>query len=307
MPNAYALRFISGKYQGGEFPLPTSGEIVIGRSSELDMVLVEDMVSRRHAKITAKGDELFLQDLGSTNGSFVNGEKVERARLEEGDRVLIGTSIIKVITIEPSSSGVSAQQLQQAKAQFQDMAAAQPPSTARKTMTGSIAEVPLADLLQLFSTSKKTGTLVVQNGAETGRIYLDKGHVVHCVIDERPQLAPEQAFYRLFSWQEGTFDMEPSSGHNIANPMTMSTQALLMEAVRLMDEVGRMGSDMPSLDATVDIAVPLEPKLSALGKEELDALQVCLNSATVGDVLTNADSIGETMIKLINKGYLVVH
>ena len=36
-----ALRFISGKYQGGEFPLPESGEIVIGRSSELDMVLVE--------------------------------------------------------------------------------------------------------------------------------------------------------------------------------------------------------------------------------------------------------------------------
>ena len=46
-----ALRFISGKYQGGEFPLPDSGEIVIGRSSELDMVLVEDMVSRRHARL----------------------------------------------------------------------------------------------------------------------------------------------------------------------------------------------------------------------------------------------------------------
>ena len=52
-----ALRFISGKYQGGEFPLPDSGEIVIGRSSELDMVLVEDMVSRRHAKISVEGGD----------------------------------------------------------------------------------------------------------------------------------------------------------------------------------------------------------------------------------------------------------
>ena len=43
--HGYALRFISGKYQGGEFPLPVNREIVVGRSSELDMVLVEDMVS----------------------------------------------------------------------------------------------------------------------------------------------------------------------------------------------------------------------------------------------------------------------
>ena len=43
---AYALRFISGKYQGGEYPLSDAGELVIGRSSEQDMVLIEDMVSR---------------------------------------------------------------------------------------------------------------------------------------------------------------------------------------------------------------------------------------------------------------------
>ena len=50
--SGFALRFISGKYQGGEFPLPADKEIVIGRGGELDIVLVEDMVSRKHAKIT---------------------------------------------------------------------------------------------------------------------------------------------------------------------------------------------------------------------------------------------------------------
>ena len=76
-----ALRFISGKYQGGEFPLPDSGEIVIGRSSELDMVLVEDMVSRRHATISYADGQVSIEDLGSTNGTFVNGEKIKRVRL----------------------------------------------------------------------------------------------------------------------------------------------------------------------------------------------------------------------------------
>ena len=51
---AYALKFISGKYQGGEFPLKPNKQVVIGRSSELDMVLVEDMVSRKHAKIAVR-------------------------------------------------------------------------------------------------------------------------------------------------------------------------------------------------------------------------------------------------------------
>src|SRR4029077_12912467 len=96
----WALRFISGKYQGGEFPLRPHREIIIGRSSELDMVLVEDMVSRKHAKITTDDKAVTIQDLGSTNGTFVNGEKVRKVELKDGDRILIGTSIVKLVYVD---------------------------------------------------------------------------------------------------------------------------------------------------------------------------------------------------------------
>src|SRR5215470_17851966 len=99
-PPQFALRFISGKYQGGEFPLRMDREIVIGRSSDLDMVLVEDMVSRKHAKITTTTGHIVIQDMGSTNGTFVNGEKIRKSRLKEGDRILIGTSIIKLVGVD---------------------------------------------------------------------------------------------------------------------------------------------------------------------------------------------------------------
>ena len=97
--DGYALKFISGKYQGGEFPLKGDKQLIIGRSSELDMVLVEDMVSRKHAKISITNGKITIEDLGSTNGTFVNGEKVKTSRLKEGDRILIGTSILKLSLI----------------------------------------------------------------------------------------------------------------------------------------------------------------------------------------------------------------
>src|ERR1700749_1089564 len=106
---SFVLRFISGKYQGGEFPIVNDKPIIVGRSSDLDMVLVEDMVSRKHARITMQQDQIWIEDLGSTNGTFVNGEKIKRARLKEGDRGLIGTSILKVISGD-AREGVEAAQ-----------------------------------------------------------------------------------------------------------------------------------------------------------------------------------------------------
>lgn len=98
-----ALRFISGKYQGNEFPLKANQEIIVGRGSEFDIVLVEDMVSRKHAKFVTGSDYVILQDLGSTNGSFVNGERIRKIRLREGDRILVGTSILKLVPYKGES------------------------------------------------------------------------------------------------------------------------------------------------------------------------------------------------------------
>jgi pSer/pThr/pTyr-binding forkhead associated (FHA) protein len=124
---SYVLRFISGKYQGGEFPIVNDKPIIVGRSSDLDMVLVEDMVSRKHARITMQQDQIWIEDLGSTNGSFVNGEKIKLARLKEGDRVLIGTSILKVIAGEGAARADSTD----AKANLENVAAARRTTSAR--------------------------------------------------------------------------------------------------------------------------------------------------------------------------------
>jgi pSer/pThr/pTyr-binding forkhead associated (FHA) protein len=300
---AYALRFISGKYQGGEFPLPDNGEIVIGRSSELDMVLVEDMVSRRHAKISCVKAVISIRDLGSTNGTFVNGEKIKEATLKEGDRILVGTSIIKVVIAEVSASAEAALE---AKAKMQDVSVQKRTSHVR-TMTGNIAEIPLPDLLQLFGASKKSGVLVIRTERHVGKIHLDTGIVQFTAIDDNYTADPAKSFVRIMTWTEGTFDMEAPEERVFEKPMGMSTEGLLMDAMRQIDEFQRLGEGFPDLSAEIVLASPMDKPLKDLSPEDLDMLQLMHNQGSVQALLKGGEAKGaDRLKKLIADGYLVV-
>lgn len=72
----------------------TSRSVVIGRSREADIRLADVNVSRRHAEIVQEGATYWLVDLGSTNGTDVNGRRVTRAKLADGDRITIGATDI---------------------------------------------------------------------------------------------------------------------------------------------------------------------------------------------------------------------
>src|ERR1700742_2187157 len=258
----YAMRFISGKYQGGEFPLPPNSEIIVGRSSDLDMVLVEDMVSRRHAKIVVDSEQVTIQDLGSTNGTFVNGERIKRASLNDGDRVLIGTSIIKLVT---SDAPVAAAPPTGKK--LQEVAAHRRTNQVR-SMSGAIDEVPLPDLLQLFGSSRKTGALVVKTDTDLGKVYLEKGVIIHATINEAEHLTPEKCVYRIITWRHGTFYMEPAEDGTLPTRVELSTEAALMEGLRIFDDVHRI--DLPPMASRIALTRPLTAKLRDLSSEQLD-------------------------------------
>jgi pSer/pThr/pTyr-binding forkhead associated (FHA) protein len=62
----------------------------IGRAPRADFVLDRALVSRLHCRLTAGDEKLEVQDLSSTNGTFVNGKRVERAHVASGDRLRVG-------------------------------------------------------------------------------------------------------------------------------------------------------------------------------------------------------------------------
>lgn len=87
------LRIEAGAGAPNEIPL-TRDVLSIGRSSSSDVRLDDSGVSRRHAEVRLEGDDVVLVDLGSTNGTNVNGRGVERARLASGDRIELGSTVL---------------------------------------------------------------------------------------------------------------------------------------------------------------------------------------------------------------------
>src|SRR5262245_59375820 len=63
-------------------------EMIIGRQADCELQLVEGHASRRHSRITVSGNDVWIEDLGSSNGTFINGVRIaERVKLVSGDRV----------------------------------------------------------------------------------------------------------------------------------------------------------------------------------------------------------------------------
>jgi pSer/pThr/pTyr-binding forkhead associated (FHA) protein len=76
--------------------VPLDHEVItIGRLSDCDVVVADKGASRRHAQLRSKDGVWTLTDLGSTNGTRLNGQTVQTRALEDGDRITIGTTVLE--------------------------------------------------------------------------------------------------------------------------------------------------------------------------------------------------------------------
>ena len=96
VPSGASIEVLRGFYEGLELPIDRDW-FVIGRGRGADAVLAEATISRAHAAIGFDaGDGFFVQDLGSTNGTLVNGERHKRKPLANGDEIQIGKLGLRV-------------------------------------------------------------------------------------------------------------------------------------------------------------------------------------------------------------------
>jgi pSer/pThr/pTyr-binding forkhead associated (FHA) protein len=95
VPAGASVRVMRGFYVGLELPLDRDW-LVIGRGRGADLVIFEPTISRAHAAVGYREGGFFVQDLGSTNGTFLNGSRRERARVSDGDEIQMGRLLLRV-------------------------------------------------------------------------------------------------------------------------------------------------------------------------------------------------------------------
>lgn len=96
----FVLRGVSGVYFGKTFPL--RGKTSLGRHSENDIFINVDGISRKHAVISVVADGLEIEDLDSSNGTFVNGEKITKQPIKIGDEIKLDN--IRFLIQSPGTS-----------------------------------------------------------------------------------------------------------------------------------------------------------------------------------------------------------
>jgi two-component system cell cycle response regulator len=86
---------LAGSNIGKMFKI-TGDSVIIGRSSDAQIRLEDDGISRKHARVFVEKDDLWIEDLKSANGTIINGHAIDRQRLADGDKLQVGaTTILK--------------------------------------------------------------------------------------------------------------------------------------------------------------------------------------------------------------------
>jgi hypothetical protein len=212
--------------------LEARGSIIIGRSRTCDLDLPGAVASRRHAEILGTGKGFRIRDLGSTNGTFVNGERVEQVELSPGDRIQIGGCTITFCRFEASVEGRSAADEEKTLIFERPVPSEDDVSERGEAFCGALAEIPPYAVLQILEMGRQTGLLAIDSAAGPGRLWLRDGAPIHA---ETKNQSGFDAAMTLVGATSGRFAFTPQL--DSPDPTIDATITdLLLESSLLIDE-----------------------------------------------------------------------
>jgi hypothetical protein len=229
-------------------PLNGGAAIVLGRDPALcNSVLPDERVSRIHAMVLFKDGQYLLKDLNSSNGTYLNGQKISGTPpLHAGDLIEIRPFTLEFVKPD------YAQDLDSSTDQtIRDL-------VSRSKLEGSLGALPITDLIQLLNTTLQSGVLTVNDpDQQSADLVFTDGEIIQAFYRGK---AGEEAVFALLRNREGRFeftrteplqsqrrirnqpgatgpvDMQVSAADKSQGFIRAKTQSLLLEGVRQIDE-----------------------------------------------------------------------
>jgi len=201
-------------------------EVTLGRSTDCTLQLPAAGASRRHASVLLRGGTVVLKDLGSTNGTFVNGERVSEATLRSGDKIRIGGMEILYCCVEAGTAVSGVDDTRTVVSFWPGQGAG------GEALRGNLEKVPLFAVLQMLEMGRQSGCLAIETSIGESCLWLEGGRIVHAENGKEKgldaALAIAQANIGRFEFAPGSPAPERSFGASVTE--------VILEATRMLDE-----------------------------------------------------------------------
>ena len=178
-------------------------------------------------------------------------------------------------------------------------------SGARTRFTGSIQDMAVLDLFQTFEVSRKSGVVHLRNSGNSAHAYFRDGKLVDA---EMGKLRGEEVIYRALIWNEADFEVEFHEVKNV-DIIETSTQGILMEGMRRVDEWGRLSEQLPPMATIFEVdQAQLLARLNEFPDELNGILRLVDGQRTLQQVVNESPfedlSTLDTLTKLFFEGLL---
>lgn len=216
------------------FQIAEGETCVIGRHEDVDLRLAHAQVSRRHATLTVERGQLFLEDLGSANGTIVGRKEIfgKKVALREGTTIRVPPFRLM---IQRDMDAVASE-----TGRFSDSDVLLQSKRAGKDviLSGALAKISATEVLQGIEFNQKTGTIFITDDKIQGFIVFESGRVGYAEAHStKGPIYGEDAFFVMLGLPGGRFNVVKEVDPYKPN-LQRGISALLMEYARKVDEGG---------------------------------------------------------------------
>ena len=259
------LTVTTGKYSGKEVDL-TQDELVIGRTAPAGLILLHPEISRRHARLTYQNGNYLLEDLGSSNGTSLNGQLLVGPKvLQDGDEILLGREI---------------------KLVFNQARVTSPPvqgdQSNRTMLEGSMS----MGAIQASLTAGPTKLLVTIAGQTTESFTLVKDRITLGRAEDNDIVVPSQIMSRHHATLERTsMGYEIVIDPGVVNTLTCQGIPVVERQLLSDGDVLRIDSEIPGMMVSMTYLAPAQASARLSAVEFGDKEQLTLGRDPTNDVV----------------------
>jgi len=269
------------------FDLLETFRVAIGRHDSNDLRFNSRNVSNYHAEILIEPDGLVLHDLGSTNGTYVNEERVRRRKLNHGDLIRIGSNeiTVKLTNGEGAKEAEPQAPTIPAKGEFGREESAEQGLTLRK-------------LLMSISRQSQSMRLVLTRNSREVAVYVHEGRVIFA---ESGKARAEKALYRAFEWRSGTFRVEPfPANDSVPRTMSVPIETLVEEGAQQAKDLDELLGKLPPPDAPLRLRESCKMRICDFTPAEMEVFQGLIRGGTLAATVEDSPMTDLRVMSLVH-------